>query len=165
MVNRYPIIIIYKFWNKSQRFFSRWFPSTVSHTHTHTPEEKPKTFLGRWSVHENESKTMGPLALWHFGLSKDWWKKRRSYFFLSWQGQVLGNPSLTLQGSCGICTCQDMSRYFEKPQAPSSTSSLQCKTGRIQNMWAKDFLSNQLIFPEKTAAGGFPFIECQILCC
>ena len=86
-------------------------------------------------------------------------------FLLSWQGEVLGNPSLTLQGSCGICTCQDMSRYFEKPQATSSRSSLQCKTGRIQNMWAKDFLSNQLNFPEKTAAGGFPFIECQLLCC
>ena len=48
-----------------------------------------------------------------------------------------------------------MSRYFEKPQATSSTSLLHCKTGRIQNIWAKDVLSNQLIFPEKTAAGFF----------
>ena len=75
----YPIII-YKFWNKSQLFFFLDGFHRQYHTHTHTGREAeniPWKVVSAW----NESKTMGPLALWHFGLSKDWWKKTTFLFF------------------------------------------------------------------------------------
>ena len=120
MVNTYPIIV-YKFWNKSQLFFFLdCFHRTNSITHTHTHRKKSQKIPWKVVSAWNESKTMGPLALWHFGLSKDWWKKGRSYFFYRGKGRCLETLHWlyrVLVESAHVKICQDISRNL-KPQVP-----------------------------------------------
>lgn len=139
-------------------FFSRLFPSTVSHTHT---GREAKKFLGRWSVHEMNLKQWDLWRLTFLVCQRIDGKNEVLIFFYRGKGRCLETLHWlyrVLVEFAHVKICQDISRNL-KPQVPQVRCNVRQAGFKICGQ--KTSCPTSWFFLRKQQQGDFPLLSAK----